>query len=193
MTGERADEPTDGDGGPNESDGSEDDGGPPGGNDSDGNPTGDVESPTDDEPSTEYDRPTDDEPTTDPRNTPTMTDTAPESTTDPAATDDTETDPADAGTTGNGVPPDDGDGSRFGRLSSDDLRGLVDRVGLAALVLLALIAGWSFYSQTGRAIRTWLDPAYHPIALALFNLAVLLVALAGVTHQLYRIRGDDGA
>ena len=87
-------------------------------------------------------------------------------------------------------------GGRFDRLSTDDLRGLIDRIGLAALILLALIAGWSFYSQAGRAIRTWLDPAYHPIALAAFNLAVLLVALAGVTHQLYRIRrserGDRG-
>jgi hypothetical protein len=84
-----------------------------------------------------------------------------------------------------------GDDGRFGRLSTDDLRGLIDRIGLAALILLALIAGWSFYSQAGRAIRTWLDPAYHPIALAAFNLAVLLVALAGVAHQLYRIRRSE--
>lgn len=81
--------------------------------------------------------------------------------------------------------------SRFNRLSTDRLRGLLDRVGLAALVLLALIAGWSFYSQSGRAIRTWLDPAYQPIALAVFNLAVLLVALAGVAHQLHRIRASE--
>jgi|AntRauMinimDraft_4_1070384.scaffolds.fasta_scaffold01808_4 hypothetical protein len=84
-----------------------------------------------------------------------------------------------------------GDDGRFGRLSTDDLRGLIDRIGLAALILLALIAGWSFYSQAGRAIRTWLDPAYQPIALAVFNLAVLLVALAGVAHQLYRIRRSE--
>ena len=84
-----------------------------------------------------------------------------------------------------------GGNGRFDRLSTDDLRGLIDRVGLAALILLALIAGWSFYSQAGRAIRTWLDPAYQPIALAAFNLAVLLVALAGVAHQLYRIRRSE--
>ena len=83
-----------------------------------------------------------------------------------------------------------GDG-RLGRLSTDDLRGYIDRIGLAALILLALIAGWIFYSQAGRAIRTWLDPAYQPIALAAFNLAVLLVALAGVAHQLYRIRRSE--
>lgn len=82
--------------------------------------------------------------------------------------------------------------SRFDRFSTDDLRGIIDRIGLAALVLLALIAGWGFYSQAGRAIRTWLDPAYQPIALAAFNLAILLVALAGVAHQLYRIRRSEG-
>ena len=81
--------------------------------------------------------------------------------------------------------------SGIDRLSTDRLRGILDRVGLAALVLLALIAGWGFYSQTGAAIRTWLDPAYQPIALATFNLAILLVALAGVAHQLTRIRANE--
>ncbi|WP_423995684.1 hypothetical protein [Halorubrum trapanicum] len=87
------------------------------------------------------------------------------------------------------------DPSGFDRLSTDDLRGLLDRVGLAALSLLAVIAGWGFYSQSGNAIRTWFDPAYQSVALAAFNLAVLLVALAGVTHQLRRIRASesDGA
>ena len=80
---------------------------------------------------------------------------------------------------------------RFDRFTTTYLRGIIDRVGLAALLLLALIAGWSFYSQTGTAIRTWLDPAYQPIALAVFNLAVLLIALAGVAHQLSRIRRSE--
>jgi len=83
------------------------------------------------------------------------------------------------------------DSSGFGRLSTDDLRGLLDRVGLAALSLLAVVAGWGFYSQSGNAIRAWFDPAYQSVALAVFNLAVLLVALAGVTHQLRRIRAAD--
>ena len=81
--------------------------------------------------------------------------------------------------------------SRFDRFTTTYLRGIIDRVGLAALLLLALITGWSFYSQTGTAIRTWLDPAYQPIALAVFNLAVLLIALAGVAHQLSRIRRSE--
>ncbi|WP_096394625.1 hypothetical protein [Halorubrum trapanicum] len=83
------------------------------------------------------------------------------------------------------------DSSGLDRLSTDDLRGLLDRVGLAALSLLAVVAGWGFYSQSGNAIRTWFDPAYQSVALAVFNLAVLLVALAGVTHQLRRIRSSE--
>ncbi len=83
--------------------------------------------------------------------------------------------------------------SRFDRLSASDLRGILDRVALAALVLLALIAGWSFYGHVGTAIRTWLDPAYQPLALAAFNLAVLFVAVAGVIHQLGRLRAADDA
>ena len=83
--------------------------------------------------------------------------------------------------------------SGFGRLSTDDLRGLLDRVGLAALSLLAVVAGWGFYSQSGNAIRIWFDSAYQSVALAVFNLAVLLIALAGVTHQLRRIRDSESA
>ncbi len=156
---------------------------------------------------------TDRDRTTDPLNTDAMTDTSDQTATAPTTTalpiTSTTTAPTTASRTDptpvtDGGTPEDGrtrgddpetseeGGSRFSRLSSDDLRGLLDRIGLAALVLLALIAGWSFYSQTGRAIRTWLDPAYQPIALAAFNLAVLFVALAGVAHQLYRIRVGDG-
>ncbi|WP_418285844.1 hypothetical protein [Halorubrum sp. DTA46] len=89
--------------------------------------------------------------------------------------------------------PTDAESSRFDRFTTSYLRGLLDRIALGALVLLALIAGWSFYSQTGTAIRTWLDPAYQPLALAAFNLAILLVAVAGIAHQLSRIRkSEDG-
>lgn len=111
---------------------------------------------------------------------------------DRTATDHTETD-SDRTDADGGTEPTDSSG--FDRLSTDDLRGLLDRVGLAALSLLAVVAGWGFYSQSGNAIRTWFDPAYQSVALAVFNLAVLLVALAGVTHQLRRIRASesDGA
>ena len=139
------------------------------------------------------DRPTadrdDDRPATQP-----MTDTD----ADPTATGESTATSEPTGTAGATEPieTDDGNQNRstdggIGRLSTDRLRGILDRVGLAALVLLALIAGWGFYSQTGAAIRTWLDPAYQPIALAAFNLAILLVALAGVAHQLSRIRANE--
>ena len=99
--------------------------------------------------------------------------------------------PTDDGPTGDeiagGGPSDDG---TLGRLSAGDARGLLDRVGLGALVLLALVAGWSVYDQAGEAVRLWVDPAFQPVVLAAFNLAILLVALAGITHQLVRIRGE---
>jgi len=116
--------------------------------------------------------------------------------------DNTDTDPeTDAASTPNDPEserdpdggPDEPTASGLDRLTTERLRGVLDRVGLAALVLLALIAGWSFYGHAGDAIRTWLDPAYQPIALAAFNLAVLLVALAGVAHQLSRIRESEDA
>jgi hypothetical protein len=111
--------------------------------------------------------------------------------TDDSITMDDSTTPADV-TPADATPADDeaaGDGT-FRRLSAGDARGLLDRVGLGALVLLALVAGWSVYDQTGEAIRLWVDPAFQPVVLAAFNLAILLVALAGITHQLVRIRGE---
>ncbi|WP_434521377.1 hypothetical protein [Halorubrum sp. AS12] len=123
-----------------------------------------------------------DEPATDPTHDPQpMTD-------DTDATDRTETE-SEGTDTNKWTEPVDSPG--FDRFSTDDLRGLLDRVGLAALSLLAVVAGWGFYSQSGNAIRTWFDPAYQSVALAVFNLAVLLVALAGVTHQLRRIRATE--
>ena len=103
--------------------------------------------------------------------------------TDPAATDTDRTDASDG--------TESADAAGFDRLSTRDLRGLLDRVGLAALSLLAVVAGWGFYNQSGNAVRTWFDPAYQPVALAVFNLAVLLVALAGVSHLLRRIRAAE--
>ncbi|EMA66541.1 hypothetical protein C461_10888 [Halorubrum aidingense JCM 13560] len=133
-------------------------------------------------------------PTDNPTDTP--TETAADNPTNAPTDNPAEADPKPESTATGSRAPSDSDRSdqstaRFDRFSTPYLRGLLDRVGLAALVLLALIAGWSFYSQTGTAIRTWLDPAYQPIALAAFNLAVLLVALAGVAHQLSRIRKSE--
>lgn len=130
---------------------------------------------------------------TDDRNAGDRSDTTPTGTMSDINTDpETETamtanDPADERSPDESIVP------RLDRLSTERLRGLLDRVALVALVVLALIAGWSFYGHAGAAIRTWIDPSYQPIALAAFNLSVLLVALAGVTHQLARIRESEGA
>ncbi|ELZ32260.1 hypothetical protein [Halorubrum distributum] len=148
---------------------------------------GPTDEPDPDEPAT--DRTTTDRTTTDRTTDTDHTRHPPQPMTDDTdATDRTATDAEDTDANGWTEPV---DASGFDRLSTDDLRGLLDRVGLAALSLLAVVAGWGFYSQSGNAIRTWFDPAYQSVALAVFNLAVLLVALAGVTHQLRRIRASE--
>lgn len=80
--------------------------------------------------------------------------------------------------------------SRFTGLTAADFRAVLDRVALALLALLALVASWSFYVNAETAIELWVDDAYQPFALAAFNLAVLLAALAGIAHQLGRLRHE---
>lgn len=77
------------------------------------------------------------------------------------------------------------------------LRQLLEYALLATFVIVALFAALSFYSQVGRAIEIWVADAYQPIAKATVNLALLLIAVAGVSHQLARLAGrgsgsDDG-
>lgn len=76
------------------------------------------------------------------------------------------------------------------------LRQLLEYGLLAVFVLVALFAALGFYSQVGRAIEIWVADAYEPIAKATVNLALLLIAVAGVSHQLARLAGrgsgDDG-
>lgn len=131
---------------------------------------------------------TDDTPTNDDRNARTGDDRTEHSDDDRSARTDGRSDRSDP-------EPDGSDGARPDRLSANRLRGILDRFALVALVVLAVVAGWSFYGHVGTAIRTWIDPAYQSLALAAFNLAVLLVALAGLAHQLRRLRaeGGDGA
>ena len=150
-----------------------------------------TDEPTRDDGATHDGEPTDDRATDDSD----RTRDPPQPMTDDAEHTDADRRETDAERTDEGSRTEPGDSSGVGGLSTDDLRGLLDRVGLAALSLLAVVAGWGFYSQSGNAIRTWFDPAYQSVALAAFNLVILLVALAGVTHQLRRIRAtqSDGA
>ena len=62
-----------------------------------------------------------------------------------------------------------------------DVRRLVAWAGLGLLTLLALVALAGFYSSVGTIIDLWIEPRHQPIMRAAFNLAVLLVALAGVS------------
>lgn len=76
------------------------------------------------------------------------------------------------------------------------LRQLLEYALLATFVLVALFAALGFYSQIGRAIEIWVADPYQPIAKATVNLALLLIAVAGVSHQLARLAGqgsDDDA
>jgi Ni/Fe-hydrogenase subunit HybB-like protein len=61
--------------------------------------------------------------------------------------------------------------------------------GIAALALLAAVAGVGVYTSVGAVIDVWVADRYRPLARAAFNAAVLCVALAGMFPLLRRVRG----
>lgn len=69
-----------------------------------------------------------------------------------------------------------------------DLRSLLDRAALAALVLLALIAGLRFYLAASATIDQWIVREYRSLFHATFNLALLLLAGYGISVQVRRMR-----
>lgn len=79
------------------------------------------------------------------------------------------------------------------KLDAARLRELLDRALLAAFVFVAIVAAFGFYTQTGVAIETWVAPAYEPVVKAVFNLALLSTAVAGVSRQLRRLNDDATA
>lgn len=62
-------------------------------------------------------------------------------------------------------------------------------VALGALVLLAAVALLQFYLSASRAISIWVTREYRPLFQAAFNLAVLLVAGAGISVVVRRLTG----
>lgn len=98
-----------------------------------------------------------------------------------AAPDEVQTDNTAAGeeSTPDGNATDDREGGR--------LRGYLDRALLVAFLLLAVVAALQFYFQAGAAIEVWITDPYEPLAKAAFNLAVLLLAAAGLSYQLRRV------
>ncbi|SHG57828.1 hypothetical protein [Halobaculum gomorrense] len=72
--------------------------------------------------------------------------------------------------------------------------GLGDRVAryvnylvLVALVVLALVAGIQFYGAVSRTINQWVVYEYRSLVHGAFNLAVLLIAGAGISWQVRRV------
>lgn len=58
---------------------------------------------------------------------------------------------------------------------------------LALLVLFALVAAVSLYTNINRIIQVWVTREYQPVFSAAFNLLVLLLAGAGISLLLRRI------
>lgn len=59
---------------------------------------------------------------------------------------------------------------------------------VAGLALLALIAMLRFYFAASSMIDTWITREYRSLFQALFNLAILLLAAAGISWQARKIR-----
>lgn len=84
------------------------------------------------------------------------------------------------------------DAQATGRFSGVDVTGSTVTTalrwgGVLALGLLAVIAIFGLYSSLGSIIDVWIAHQYQPIARAGMNLAVLLIAVAGV---LWLVRGE---
>lgn len=57
----------------------------------------------------------------------------------------------------------------------------LELAALAGLVALSAVAGIGFYTNTSSAIGQFISPSYEPVFQAAFNLALLLVALTGLS------------
>ncbi|MFB6302627.1 MAG: hypothetical protein ABEH78_07185 [Haloferacaceae archaeon] len=68
------------------------------------------------------------------------------------------------------------------------LRRMLNYGLLAGLLLLALVSAAGVYTAVSAAISTWVTPEWRPLFRAAFNLAVLLLAGAGIAWQARRMR-----
>ena len=69
-----------------------------------------------------------------------------------------------------------------------DIATLLNRIALAALVLLALVAALQFYLAVSATIDRWVVREYRSLFRAAFNLALLLLAGYGISVQVRRLR-----
>lgn len=66
--------------------------------------------------------------------------------------------------------------------------------GVVLLALLAAVAMLQVYTNISSAIARFVDPDYRPVFRAVFNLVVLLLAVAGISallRQLQTIEDED--
>lgn len=118
---------------------------------------------------------------------------------DPAAPDDETVAESNDGAAAPDEPPADHTLSTNEPMASDtpsddeqSLRNSVERyvryLLVAGLSLLALIAMLRFYFAASATIDTWISQEYQSLFQALFNLAILLIAGAGISWQARKIR-----
>ena len=69
-----------------------------------------------------------------------------------------------------------------------DVRLLLERLALAGLLLLALVAGLRFYLAASTTIDRWIVREYRSLFHAAFNLALLLLAGYGISVLIGRLR-----
>lgn len=89
------------------------------------------------------------------------------------------TDDTDETTSEEQRSPEEGDDS--------DLRRKANYALLAGLSLLALVAALQFYLNASAVISQWVTYEYRSLFQAVFNLAVLLLAAAGISRQVGRL------
>jgi len=70
---------------------------------------------------------------------------------------------------------------------SRDMVRYVNYLVLVALVVLALVSGIQFYGAVSRTINQWVTAEYRSLFHGAFNLAVLLIAAAGISLQVRRV------
>ncbi len=74
--------------------------------------------------------------------------------------------------------------------AADDGMDLFEQLQWGALLLLVVAAVWAtaqFYLSATRAIEVWVGTGYQPVAMAAFNLALLLGAVAGIARLARRL------
>ncbi|MFB6244547.1 MAG: hypothetical protein ABEH80_10640 [Halobaculum sp.] len=89
-----------------------------------------------------------------------------------------------SGTADSDTSEDDSDDS----LLNERFRRWVNYLLLAGLSLVALVSGIRVYTAVDTLIRRFVNPEFQPLFQGAFNLALLLLAVAGVTYQLRRMR-----